>query len=283
MGYDCVSPVELNPSGPFNQTIMRTNHTKQLLQQGKVALGCGITQVRSAEMSRMFAAAGLDWAFIDTEHGCYTIETIQDLVRASLMTTITPIVRVADLQYSLIARALDMGAEGVIFPRIESPEKLAEAVSWTKFPPQGVRGYGLTIAHTGYQAGTYDQVMQHYNEQTLVVLQVETQLALDRCDELASVEGVDVIMVGPGDLSISLGVPGEFEHPKLVAAVEKVIECCERHKVWPSIQVRTPELAKFWMGKGVKLVGCSNEATLLWSAVSQMTEDLQAARGGQEG
>ena len=111
---------------------MRINRTKQLLEQGKVALGSGITQFRSAEIPKMFAAAGLDWAFIDTEHGCFTIETIQDLVRSSLMTTITPIVRVADLQYSLIARALDMGAEGVIFPRIESPERLAEAVSWTK-------------------------------------------------------------------------------------------------------------------------------------------------------
>ena len=258
---------------------MRINQTKQLLQQGKVALGCGITQVRSAEMPRMFAAAGLDWAFIDTEHGCFTIETIQDLVRGALMTTITPIVRVADLQYSLIARSLDMGAEGVIFPRIESPERLAEAVSWTKFPPQGVRGYGLTIAHTHYESGSYEDIMRHYNEQTLVVLQVETQLALDRCDELASVEGVDVIMVGPGDLSISLGVPGEFEHPKLVAAVEKVIECCNRHNIWPSIQVRTPDLAQFWMEKGVKLVGCSNEAALLWSAVRQMTQGLQAARG----
>ena len=155
-------------------------------------------------------------------------------------------------------------------------------MSWTKFPPQGVRGYGLTVAHLNYATATYAEVMRHYNEQVLVILQVETQLALDRCDELASVEGVDVIMVGPGDLSISLGVPGEFEHPKLVEAVEKVIDCCGRHGIWPSIQVRSPELAKSWIEKGVKLVGCSNEAALLWTATREMTKGLQAAREDSE-
>jgi 2-keto-3-deoxy-L-rhamnonate aldolase RhmA len=259
---------------------MRPNRTKQRLREGKIALGSAMIQFQSAEVPRMFAEAGLDWIFIDGEHGCFTIETVQDLVRASLMTTITPVVRVADLQYSLIARALDMGAEGIIFPRVEDPALLAKAVSWTKFPPRGIRGYGLTSPHVGYSSAPFGEIIQHCNDETLIVLQVETAKAVERCDELAAVPGVDAIMIGPADLSISLGVGGEFEHPKLGQAIEKVIAACERHKIAPSIHVRNPQLARHWIGKGMKLVSCSSELVMLWGAVQTLSKDLKAAAEG---
>ncbi len=258
---------------------MRTNRTKELLNQGKVALGCIAGQIRSAEVARLYAAAGLDWIFIDSEHGCYTVETIQDLVRASLLTDITPIVRVADFQYSLVARVLDMGAEGVILPRTESPELLARAVSWTKFPPQGARGFGLGQPQVGYQAASFDEIIRHHNEQTLVVFQIESQAALDRRDELISVPGVDAVMIGPADLSIALGVAGQFDHPKLGEAIIKVIETCNKYKRIPAIQVRNPALAKTWIERGMKLVGCGADLAILWNAVNGMAAELKAARG----
>jgi 2-dehydro-3-deoxyglucarate aldolase/4-hydroxy-2-oxoheptanedioate aldolase len=258
---------------------MRKNATKQMLREGKVALGSAMIQFQTAEVPRMYAAAGLDWIFIDTEHGCFTIETVQDLIRASLMTTITPIVRVAEFQYSLVSRALDMGAEGIIFPRVEDPELLAKAVSWTKFPPRGIRGFGLTPPHVGYSPAPFDEIIQHCNDETLNILQVETVAAVERCDELASVPGVDAIMIGPADLSISLGVGGQFDHPKLAAAIEKVIETCQRHKIWPSIHVRNPQLAKHWIGKGMKLVSCGSELTMLWNAAQTLGKEMKAAAG----
>lgn len=259
---------------------MRPNRTKQLLQQGKAALGCAVVQTRSAEIPRMFAAAGFDWAFIDTEHGGFTIEAVQELVRTCLLTSITPIVRVSDLQYTLVARALDQGAEGVLFPRVEDPERLAQAVTWAKFPPQGIRGYGLMPQQLGYEAVSFAQAIEHANSETLVISQVETQRALDCCDEMAAVPGVDVLLVGPADLSISLGVGGEFEHPKLIAAIEGVIECCRRHNKSAGIQVRNAQLAKMWMEKGMKLIGCMSEHALLWNAVKGLATELQTARDG---
>ena len=258
---------------------MRPNRTRQLLQQGKPALGCGLAQLGSAEIPRMFAAAGLDWIFTDTEHGGFTTSVIQDLVRTALLTPITPIVRVSDLQYTLVARALDQGAEGVIFPRVEDPERLAEAVSWAKYPPTGIRGYGLMPQQLGYEATTFTEAIEHINRETLIVSQVETQKALDCCDEMAAVPGVDVLLVGPADLSISLGVGGEFENPKLIAGIEHVIECCRNHNKWTGIQVRNPQLAKMWMAKGIQLIGCSNEAVLLWNSVKALAADLREARG----
>ena len=95
-------------------------------------------------MARLLAAAGFDWAFVDTEHGGFDLETVQDICRVARLAGLSPIVRVSDLQYPLVARSLDCGADGIIFPRVEEPELLAQAVSWTKFPPVGIRGYGLS-------------------------------------------------------------------------------------------------------------------------------------------
>jgi 4-hydroxy-2-oxoheptanedioate aldolase len=258
---------------------MRINQTRKRLAEGGVALGCSLSQLRSAEIPRMFSAAGFDWVFIDSEHGCFTIETIQDLVRSSLLLPITPIVRVADFQYDLVARALDMGAEGIILPRVDSPELLAKAITWGKFPPQGVRGFGLTPPVVGYSAASFAEITGHLNRESLIIAQVETQSALDRVEELAAVPGLDALLVGPADLSISLGVPGEWDSPKLSAGIDRVIEACSKHGRWPAIQVRNAELAKHWMSRGMKLIGCGNELTMLWNAAKGLADELRAARG----
>src|SRR6266481_1864262 len=133
---------------------MKKNTVKQALAEGKLQLGTGFGQLRSQEIATILAAAGFHWAFLDTEHGGFDLETVQDICRLAVMVGLSPIVRVADLQYSLVARALDCGAEGVIFPRVESVKLLEQAISWTKFPPAGVRGYGLTAVQIDYAKAT---------------------------------------------------------------------------------------------------------------------------------
>ncbi len=255
---------------------MRPNRTKELLRQGEIALGTGFGQLRSPEIPKLLSAAGFDWTFIDCEHGCFDVETIQDLVRTSLLTPLTPVVRVADLQYSLVARALDMGAEGIIFPRVEEPERLAQAVSWARFPPDGVRGFGLGAPQVGYQNHSFEEIIRHLNEHVLVVLQVETRTALERVDELLAVKGVDAVMVGPADLSISLGVPGQFDHPKMVAAITRIVESCRRHGVYPGMQTRTMALARFWKQRGMQFLGCGNELGFLWDKARETVQQLRA-------
>src|SRR5258706_11260180 len=163
---------------------MRTNQVKQNLRAGKLQLGTGFGQFRSPEIPKMLAAAGFQWAFLDTEHGGFDLETVQDICRVSTMAGLCPIVRVGELQYSLVARALDCGAQGIIFPRVESPELLERAVSWTRFPPAGVRGFGLTPVQAEYEKVTIPQMIEHINREVMVVLQIETKLAVDRREEL---------------------------------------------------------------------------------------------------
>jgi len=108
--------------------VLQTNQVKQALGAGKLQLGVALWQLRSAEIARLYAAAGFDWIFLDTEHGGFDMETVQDICRVANLARIAPIVRATDVQYPLIARALDCGAQGIIFPRVESPELLERAV-----------------------------------------------------------------------------------------------------------------------------------------------------------
>src|SRR6185436_16089588 len=255
---------------------MRKNSVKEALAEGKLQLGTGFGQLRSPEIPKILAAAGFHWAFIDTEHGGFDLETVQDICRVSVMVGLAPIVRVADLQYSLIARALDCGAQGVIFPRVESVELLERAVSWTKFPPLGIRGYGLSPVNLDYEKVDFPQVIEHVNANTLVVMQIETRRALDMREELLSVPGIDAVMIGPADLSISLGVPGEFQHPKMVEAMEAVRDTCIRRGIAPGTQTRSAPQARFWKERGMKFLGCSNDTSMLFDRAADLVAQLSA-------
>ncbi len=253
---------------------MRINAVKKALSEGKVQLGTNFGQLRSQDVVRILAAAGFDWAFIDGEHGGFDLETIQDICRIALYAGLCPIVRVADVQYSLIARTLDVGAQGIIFPRIESPELLEKAVSWTKFPPIGVRGYGLTPIHVNHSKASMSEIIEHLNANTLVVFQIETKRGLEARDEILSVPGVDAVMIGPADLSISLGVPGDFQHPIMVDAMEKIRDSCIAHGVVPGTQTRTLSLAKFWKERGMRFLGCGSETGMLLDRATELVREL---------
>src|SRR5258708_1319060 len=143
---------------------MFINTVKKALKQGKVQLGTSYGLLRSPDVGRILAAAGFHWAFIDGEHGFMGLETVSDVCRIATMAGLCPIVRVGDLQYDLVARSLDCGGQGVIFPRVESPEALEKAVSWTKYPPVGVRGFGLTPLQVDFAKATIPEIAVHMNE-----------------------------------------------------------------------------------------------------------------------
>jgi 2-dehydro-3-deoxyglucarate aldolase/4-hydroxy-2-oxoheptanedioate aldolase len=255
---------------------MKTNTVKQALRAGQLQLGTAFQQLRSQDVARILAAAGFDWAFLDAEHGGFGRETLQDLCQMSTRVGLSPIVRVAELSYALIARALDCGAEGVIFPRVEDPRLLEEAVSWTKYPPAGVRGMGLTPIHVDFEPVSAAQMMEHYNREQMVVLQIETLRAIEAREELLSVAGVDTVMIGPLDLSISLGVPGEFEHPKMLAAVEQIVASCLAHGVVPGAHARSVALARRWREMGLLFVSCSSETGMLFDAARSTASAVKA-------
>jgi len=255
---------------------MRVNQTRERLAKGETVFGCGLQCYRSAEIPRAFACAGFDYVFMDMEHGSYDLETVQDMLVSSNGASITPIVRVAELLYSLVARLLDSGAQGIILPRVEDPKILAEALSWMRFPPQGKRGYGVNTTMIGYENRSFPEIMEHQNRNTLAVVQFETTVAMERADELLSQKGIDIAMVGPADLSISLGVPGQFDHPLLISTVDQLIEKCNRHGVVPGIQTRSLAMSKMWTERGMRFVGTAAEHVLLLEKAKETVAQLRA-------
>lgn len=242
---------------------MRANRTLSRLRADQTVFGCAMQFYRSTEIPRAFAAAGFDFVFLDMEHSGFGLETAQDMIAAAAQAGITPLVRTCELAYSQVARYLDVGAQGIIFPRVDDPRLLCEAVSWTKYPPQGKRGFGFLPPLLDYQQLSMEEITAELNQSTMVVVQFETRRALEMADELLSVPGVDVAMVGPSDLSISLGVAGQMEHPELVGAVERLMERCAARGVAPGIHCRDAAGALFWAGRGMRFVGAGGEHAML--------------------
>src|SRR5438874_2735958 len=165
---------------------MYVNKTRERLAKGETVFGSGLQCYRSAEIPRAFAAAGFDYVFIDMEHASFDLETVHDMITASLVAGITPIARVAELSYSLVARLLDSGAQGIILPRVEDPRLLEETLSWMRFPPRGKRGYGVNPTMVAYEARGFGEIIEHQNRETLAVVQFGTTTAMERADELVA-------------------------------------------------------------------------------------------------
>jgi len=257
---------------------MRTNTTRERLAKGETVYGCGLQVYRAPEIVRCFAAAGLDYVFIDQEHGSFNLETVHDMITASKTCGITPIVRVGELQYTLCARLLDQGAQGIILPRVDDPRELEEALSWFRFPPMGKRGFGINPTMIEYEARSMPDIISHQNRETLAVVQVETVRAVECLDELLSLPGLDVIMIGPADLSIALGMPGQFDNPVFIATIDKVIEACNRHKVVPGIQTRGTAMAKTWADRGMRFVGVAAEHVFLLEKCKEALATLRVPK-----
>jgi len=257
---------------------MRINTTKERLAKGEAVYGCGLQVYRAPEIPRAFAAAGFDYVFIDMEHGSFNLETAHDMIISCKLAGITPIVRVGEVQYTLCARLLDQGAQGIILPRVEDPKVLEQALSWLRFPPMGIRGFGINPTMVDYETRTMPEIIEHQNRETLSVVQFETVRAVEAADELRSLKGFDVMMIRPADLSIALGVPGQFDHPKVIDTIDSMIGKCNKYGVVPGIQTRSVAMAKQWAERGMKFIGVAAEHVFL---LEKCREAMGALRGAK--
>jgi 2-dehydro-3-deoxyglucarate aldolase/4-hydroxy-2-oxoheptanedioate aldolase len=254
---------------------MKENKVKRILREGGTVLGTMIVEFTSPETARMLAAAGFDYIFIDTEHGAFNHESVTDLIRAGRSMDLTCIVRVPDNAYHLIARTLDLGAHGIMVPRTETREQVENIIQAAKYPPWGVRGCGIRPIITDYELSSIPDQIEHLNKDTIVITQIESGLAVDSIDDLLSVEGVDVALIGPNDLSISLGVPGEHMHPTMIEAIQKVVDACAKRGIASGIHVRDMSVLQFWMERGMKFITCDTDVGLLISAAMQAVTTLR--------
>ena len=245
--------------------------TKKLLGTFFELGGCGVMEA--------LTRTGLDYVIIDTEHGYFSEESTADYIRAAENGGLLPYVRIGSVQRPYVLRMLDIGARGLIVPNITSLEQVEELVRWAKFPPVGQRGYCPTRT-TAWGADDWSKdalsYMSECNRRASIFPQCETAEALEQVEAIAAMEGVDGIFVGPCDLSIALGVPLEMDSPKLLSAIDRVLEACQRYGKQSIIFAGTPEKAREMFRKGFDSVAYSLDASMLISAVKAQAETCRA-------
>jgi len=208
---------------------MYINKTKQLLREGKVAYGLGIRSARTAETVLMAAACGYNYLFIDMEHSTLNLDTASQLCLAALAAGVTPVVRVQSHTHPDLPRILDGGAQGIVVPHMSCADDARAAVAATRFPPQGQRSSGGAAPQLGWADLPSIEGSARQNAELLLVGMIEDRAGLQNVDEIAAVDGIDVLSVGTNDLSLDLGVPNDFFHPEIEAAHARVVAAGRKH------------------------------------------------------
>lgn len=211
----------------------------------------------NTETAEIMAQSGFDWLAVDMEHSAVTLKVALDMIRVVESYNVVPLVRVGDNDSYLIKRVMDAGAYGVIVPQVNSKQEAEKAVASVKYPPKGTRGVGLWRAQ-GY--GTdFKQYKDWVNKESIVIVQVEHIKAVENLESILKVEDIDAFIVGPYDLSASLGIPGEFDNPKVQAALKRIMEVAKKLKKPAGFHVipPNPDLLLEKVKEGYRFLGLS--------------------------
>jgi 2-dehydro-3-deoxyglucarate aldolase/4-hydroxy-2-oxoheptanedioate aldolase len=254
---------------------MLTNRVKRALREGQAVTGPMVNEARSVSTVKMLALAGHDFFIVDMEHAMFDWETAHNLVQMALVCGICPIVRVTDLAYHLVARALDTGARGVMIPRVEHREQVEQAISYAKYPPLGRRGAGGE-ARLGYERRDPKTAIAEANAETMVVVQVETVAGLERIEEITAVRELDVLCVGPHDLSISLGIPGGYDEPAFLDAIGRIVAAGTANGVAVGMVEKDAALLERWYGMGCRFLVCNSDGNMIAQGAQR---DVATLRG----
>src|SRR5687767_3422537 len=240
------------------------NHSLRQLRAGRLAIGLGVNQARTVGIATMARTAGFDWLFIDGEHGSLDPDCAAQIATASLAVGVTPIVRVAGLEHWHASRLLDNGAQGIVFPHIDTREQAQRVADHCRYPPAGKRSMGGALAQLGFASVPVGEAARLMNEETLVVVMIESPQGVQNADEIAAVKGVDALLIGTNDLCFEMGIPGQFNDPRVKEAYTKVIAACRKHGKFAGMGgLYTAELLERHIGMGVQLILSGSDFSLL--------------------
>jgi len=217
---------------------MKTNNLKKKLKRREVTLGSWIT-LGNTSVAEIMAKAGFEWLVVDMEHSVITLDIAQQLIQVIEGCGAVPLVRVGENDATVIKRVMDAGAYGVIVPMVNTKKQAEAAVKAVKYPPVGTRGVGLARAQ-GY-GSNFEEYRDWVNKESIVIAQIEHIDAVNNLESILSVEGIDGCIIGPYDLSASLGVPGKFEHRDVSAALKKVERICKEKKAALGFHIIQPD------------------------------------------
>jgi len=247
---------------------------KSKLGKREQTIGSWIT-IGNTSVAEIMAQAGFDWLTVDMEHSAITISEAQNLIQVIELSGVTPLVRVGSNDSNLIKRVMDAGAHGVIVPMVNTVEDAEKAVKSVKYPPRGFRGVGLARAQK-YGAG-FENYKKWNESESIVIVQIEHIKAVDNLEGILSVDGVDGFIVGPYDLSGSMGKPGQFDDPEVLKALKRILTISAKMNALAGFHVIQPELEDFRKKKneGYKFIAFSLDTLFIGQMCRNMIPKLR--------
>jgi 2-keto-3-deoxy-L-rhamnonate aldolase RhmA len=254
---------------------MRENTVKHTLAAGGYSVGTMIFEFNTTGIGRIAAAAGADFVIFDMEHTGWSIETIRMLVATTRAANALPMVRVPATQYHLLSRPLDVGAMGLMIPMVEDAAQAELIVRSAKYFPEGGRGAAFGIAHDDYVGGPVADKMASANAEGFLMAQIETAKGVENAEAIAAVEGIDCLWIGHFDLSLSLGIPAQFDNPQFLDAVDTVLAACKKYNKTPGIMAGGIDAGRDWIKRGFRAIAYNGD---LWIYQQALAEGVATMR-----
>jgi 2-keto-3-deoxy-L-rhamnonate aldolase RhmA len=254
---------------------------KALARDRRLKIGHFVVEFATPGIGHIMKSAGCDFVLFDCEHSGFGFETIKSAVRYMQAAELPMIVRVPSREYHHIARACDMGAEGIMLPMVSSPEEAKRIIESVKYVPLGFRGVALQVAHDDYRAGGTAEKMRAANERTTIFAQIETEEGVANADALAALDGIDCLWIGHFDLSASLGIPGEFGHKRFRDAIARVADATRKHNKALGRLVPTVEQGIELHAQGFDFVCYSGDVWVLHNALKDAVDALRSGTKGR--
>ena len=249
---------------------------KKRIRQGEAVNGCWLN-LGSSLTAEIVGLAGYDWALIDLEHGGGEEKDVLSQLQALEHTNTAAIVRVESAERQRIHRVLDVGAEGVMCPHIDTIEDAKKVVNGLRYPPGGSRGVAKMVRAAGF-GKNFAEYSGGANENLLGVVQIETPEALNQLDGIAAIDGVDVLFIGPADLTMSMGIFNQFDHPLFIDAVKKTVDAARKFGKAVGILIFNPDDYKKYYEMGIRVIACGADASFVAEGSRTMAGKLSTIR-----
>ncbi|MCP1383464.1 HpcH/HpaI aldolase family protein [Runella salmonicolor] len=249
---------------------------KKRLQQGETLNGCWLN-LGSPLTAEIVGLSGFDWVLIDLEHGAGTEKDVLAQLQALESTPTAAFVRVESSDSARISRVLDMGAAGVMCPKVNNAIEAKKVINGLHYPPFGNRGVAKMVRATGF-GQNFQAYYDASKESLLGIIQIETVEALNHLDEIAALEGVDVLFIGPADLSMELGIFGQFDNPIFIDALQRIIQAAQKSGKSTGILFFNPDDYQKYHDMGIRFIACGADATFVADGARAMAKKLAAAR-----
>lgn len=247
------------------------------LNKGEKVLGT-FFEIGSVTAVEALSYTGLDYIIIDSEHGPFDIESNMEFIRTAELKGLTPLVRIHEISRSAVLKNLDVGAKGLIIPCVETVDQVKSLVQWGKYPPIGLRGF-FTARPTGFGfeefAKDISTLFQTSNSQTLLIPQCETLGCFENIEEIASINGVDGIFIGPYDLSISMGIPGEFTNIRFLEAIDRIVKACRENNKICFMFTMNPKMANVYFDQGIDAVAVGMDVSIYIRSLKDIVDEIK--------